>query len=414
MAWAYIAAALVLGFLVPRIHAGPGVWVNRALGKDQLIAFLSSVASGMMAFTGIVFSLLFLLLQFGSTAYSPHLFPMLTRNRALTHAGGVFTGTFMYSLMALRAVGADEGATSDLTVWTAFVWLLGSVYMLLRLIGVFAALGVTDVLEMLGALGIREVDRLYKEEAHAKAPSTTSAAAPATGDTQQVVHRGKMEYLVGIDVPRLVALAREAGAVIRIPVGLGDSVAANTVVATVESVDGSGVIPHHKVLDAITLDRDRSVERCPKQALRLLVDIAIRALSAAMNDPTTAVHSIDQIETILVRLGSRDLDIGRVPDSSGVLRLDYDLPTWEEYLDLGVTEIQQYGANSVQVERRLAALFTMLHGTVRPAHRAAVERLSRERLTEVHRAFPDGLSRSRSEAPDRQGIGNTVVAAHIQ
>jgi uncharacterized membrane protein len=67
------------------------------VGKDQVIAFLSSVSSGMMAFTGIGFGLLFILLQFGSTAYTPHLVPILVRNRTLNHEGGVFTGTFVYS-----------------------------------------------------------------------------------------------------------------------------------------------------------------------------------------------------------------------------------------------------------------------------------------------------------------------------
>jgi uncharacterized membrane protein len=322
----------------------------------------------------------------------------------------------MYSLMALRAVGADDGSTTDLTVWMAFAWLIGSVYMLLRLIGVFASLGVTDDLEMLSELGTREIDRLYEEEQQHQPPRPSAdgghsqpTTAKGTVVTREIVHRDKLQYLVGLDIPRLVTLAREAGAVIRIPVGFGDSVATDSVIATVETVDGGRTVPDGKVLAAIIRDRDRSVERGPKQALRLLVDIAIRALSPSMNDPTTAVHALDQIETILLRLGSRDLDLGRVTDSAGALRLEYDLPTWEEYLDLGITEIQQYGADSVQIERRLAACFVLLHTNVRPAHRAAVDRLAKERTAIVHRLFPDGLSRKRCEQPDRQGIGNTKI-----
>jgi uncharacterized membrane protein len=123
----YLAAALLLGWTVPRLTEGPLARANPKLGDDEIIAFLSSVSSGMMAFTGIIFALLFILLQFGSTAYSLHVVPILTRNATLRHAVGVFTGTFVYSLMALHGVGAVDGGTPEVVVWVAFLWLLASV-----------------------------------------------------------------------------------------------------------------------------------------------------------------------------------------------------------------------------------------------------------------------------------------------
>ena len=105
---------------------------------------------------------------------------------------------------------------------------------------------------------------------------------------------------------------------------------------------------------------DRTFDQDPKYALRLLVDIAIKALSPAINDPTTAVQALDQIQDHLLRLGSRRLEIGTVRDSEGVLRLVVPHPTWEDFLRLGFDEIRFCGATSVQVMRRMRALINDL------------------------------------------------------
>jgi uncharacterized membrane protein len=88
-------------------------------------------------------------------------------------------------------------------------------------------------------------------------------------------------------------------------------------------------------------------------AIRLLVDIAIRALSPAVNDPTTAVQALDQIEDLLRRLGCRQLEAGYALDAAGKIRVIFPVPTWQDYLALAFDEIRQFGAASIQVDRRL-------------------------------------------------------------
>lgn len=86
------------------------------------------------------------------------------------------------------------------------------------------------------------------------------------------------------------------------------------------------------------------------------MDIAIRALSPAINDPTTAVQALDQIEDPLLRIGSRRLEIGVVRDREGALRVVISHPTWEDFLTLAFDEIRFRGATSLQVMRRMKAL----------------------------------------------------------
>jgi len=402
--WLYIASALVMGWFVPRVQEGRLGWVNPTLRPDQVIAFLSAVSTGMMTFTGIVFSLLFILMQFGSSAYSPHLVAALARNRVLVHAQGVFTGTFLYSLMALRGVGAAGGqGTTAFTNWAAFAWLLASVYLLVRLVGVFATLNIADVLDMLGDTGRREIERVYAQCASMDRPPVR----PAARATQVMIHGGRPQYVLGFDVNRFVRLARSADAVIRVPISVGDPLTTGTTVAVVE---GSGaLVPEEQLRKAIFLGRDRTVEYGPKHAIRLLVDIGIRALSPAVNDPTTAVHTLDEIEDLLVRLGRSQLEIGTVVDGTGVVRLVYSAPTFEEYVELGLAEIQQYGAAALQVERRIAAVLDHLRKSLPAARHPVVDRMDREREAIVKRAFEHAPLRFGAERCDRQGLGHTLA-----
>jgi len=410
-AWAYVVVALAMGYVIPRLELGTSRYVNPLLGKDVVIAFLSSVSSGMMAFTGIVFSLLFILLQFASTAYSPHIVTMLTRNRVLQHAGGVFTGTFLYSLMALRGAGTAHGTTTTVTIWVAFLWLLASIYLLLRLVGVFSSLAISNVLDMLGEQGDREITRVYgpySAEAETESAALRARAAATAGRTRQIVeHHGRPGYVLSIDDARLVEVARRAEAVVRVPVAVGDSITEGVVLARVE---GDADVPVDEVRAAFRFGNDRSYESGPKNSIRLLVDIAIRALSPAINDPTTAVHALDQIEALLARLGRSHLDVGVGRDATGAVRVvQGPSPGWEELLALGVTEIQQYGASSVQIARRLAALLEFLERTVPDGRKASVRKLMDTRGAVVRDSFGAPL-RDEADRVDRQGLGHPIRA----
>ena len=123
-------------------------------------------------------------------------------------------------------------------------------------------------------------------------------------------------------------------------------------------------LPEPALTRAIRLAASRTFEQDPKYAIRLLVDIAIRALSPAINDPTTAVQALDQIEDLLRRLGRRQLDAGYARDATGTIRVTFPMPTWEDYLALSFDEIRQFGATSVQVVRRLRSALVGLGETI--------------------------------------------------
>jgi uncharacterized membrane protein len=155
----------------------------------------------------------------------------------------------------------------------------------------------------------------------------------------------------------------------------------------------------------VQLGTDRTFEQDPKYAIRLLVDIAIRALSPAINDPTTAVQSLDQIEDLLLRMGQRDLDVGRVRAADGRLRLVMPVPTWNDLVVLALDEIRYCGATSVQVMRRMRALLEDLKEHVRPDRRPALEYYLARVDKGIRRDFEDADDQRDALEQDRQGLG---------
>jgi uncharacterized membrane protein len=134
-----ILTALVLGYAVPHVRDRWLPWMGSDVGRDQLISFLESLATGMMTFTGVVLTLLFVLLELGTSGYTPRIVSSWVKDPRIANATGVFTGTFVYALMALRGVGLVQGSRScALTIYVAFTWLLASLWMLTRLGNVFA------------------------------------------------------------------------------------------------------------------------------------------------------------------------------------------------------------------------------------------------------------------------------------
>ena len=147
------------------------------------------------------------------------------------------------------------------------------------------------------------------------------------------------------------------------------------------------------------------MEQDPAFAFRIVVDIASKALSPAINDPTTAVLAIDQLHHLLLNVGLRHLDEGVARDPSGSPRLVYQTPDWEDFVCLAVTEIRHFGGTSIQVARRLRAMLENLI-EVLPSERTAPLRAE---LTRLHRSagrcFPEPEDQALADESDLQGVG---------
>ena len=152
------------------------------------------------------------------------------------------------------------------------------------------------------------------------------------------------------------------------------------------------------------------MEQDPLFAFRILVDIALKALSPAINDPTTAVCAIDQVHRLLRAVGKRRLRGDVMTDGLGQPRVIYRTPNWEDFVHISCNEIRFCGANNTQIARRLRAMLENLIDTLAPHRRTALEQ-ERDRLDQVLKAYyPIPADLELASIPDSQGLGGSTAA----
>jgi uncharacterized membrane protein len=403
----YALGAIATGFTIPRTADVLLPKFVSTMSVGAAIGIYSAIASGMIALTGIVFSLAFVMSQFGATAYSPRLVLWIARDPVMSHALGIFTATFLYALTALAWVDRNSSGRVPLgSLWMVVLLLLASVAMLITLIHQIGKLQVNRILIFTGDQGREIISGLYP--GIEIPPDSDPCGIERMRPTQVLLHQGKPRIVQAVDVGRLVQLASQAGVAIEMVAAVGDSVLDSTPILRV--LDGSLPLRGEDLLEAIEFGDERTFEQDPKYAIRLLVDIAIRALSPAINDPTTTVQALDQIEDLLLRLGGRRLEIGVFRDHDAKLRVLIRFPSWEDFLRLAFDEIRLYGARSVQVMRRMKALVSEMI-SVLPEERHPALRYWQERLqSTIDSSFGDARDKLDASTEDRQGLGISVKA----
>lgn len=392
---ACVGLAIVLAEAVSDIDRVSDDLLDGVVNVDTARASLSAIASGMIVFTGFVFSTALLVVQFGSTAFSPRLIRVLRQDRVVKYALGLFTATFVYALWVLSDVGSERETFVPILSWLlAMVLLVASIGAFLLLIQrLVNRLRIACVASDVARRARAAIDALYPAGADLDARPVELAPGP---EDQVIRHSGPGGVIVAIDPRGLVRRAQAAGATIAMVPRVGDFVVDGAPLFVVRD----GRIPERRLLAAVAWGDERTIEQDPLFGFRVLVDIAIKALSPAVNDPTTAVQILDRLEELLRHLAPRRLGIGCVADRSGAVRFVHGTPEWEDYLDLAVTEIRGYGDRSVQVARRLRALLQDLRASVPEPRRAAVA----EQLRRLDASGPDRVA-------DRQGLGSERVGA---
>jgi uncharacterized membrane protein len=280
------------------------------------------------------------------------------------------------------------------------VWLLASIGAFVALIKRIAALQVSRMLAFTGDQGRKVIATLYaNDRPSSESEHETSVDSPPS---QVVAHRGRPRVVQAIDANVLLTLACAANARIDVAVAVGDTVMESTPLVRVHGRDS---IAERALTHAIHVGDQRTFEHDPQYALRLLVDIGIRALSPAINDPTTAVQALDEIGDLLLRLGRTSLDTGPLRDAAGVVRVTIPVPTWDDFLRLAFDEICAYGASSIQVMRRMNALLNALVRALPEPRRAALGYWQHRLEGAINRNFVDLDARRDALARDPQGIG---------
>ncbi|WP_405406627.1 DUF2254 domain-containing protein [Streptomyces sp. NBC_01104] len=361
---------------------------------------LSSIVGAMIALLGFVVTIGVLVIQQATGTLSPRYMRLWYRDRLQKTVLATFTGTFAFAFSLLRSIEANS--VPDFGVTLAGMAVAVSLLLLLIYLNRFTHnLRPVAIADLVGRMG----EDVFEHGAAAVRASAPHGGEAAVRDGRTTLVRATAGGAIqALHAGGLSALATRHDCVFTVPHLIGDYVPRGAVL--VEIRGGRSTPDDERVTDLIALGPERTIEQDPAFALRVLVDIAIRALSPAVNDPTTAVQVLNHIESFLTVIGQSPLP-GRyvLTGDDGRPRLVLRGRAWEDYLQLAVCEIRDYGATSVQVCRRLRALFDALLDSLPPTHHPAVLAEADLLRESLERAFPDAARRAVARTADSQGVG---------
>jgi uncharacterized membrane protein len=392
--------ALLAAPLLRRLDAATG-WTLFGFGAEGARAVLTGLVASVFTFVVFVFSILLVAVQIASANLSPRVIAGILAHRPVRVCLGLMVFTFVYGLAVL---GRIEATVPQLPVALVIASSLASIVAFLYLIDHLGRrLRPVSVLAEVGREGARVIESLYPQLLAQSARKPEAEPEREDRPPGQTVLSRASGVVLAFDVTGLVAEAEAADAVFELVPQVGDFVAQGDPLFRI--VGGRGARDEERIHQSLALGAERTIEQDPAFPFRIIVDIAAKALSPAINDPTTAVLGIDQIHHLLRSLGTRKLDTGRVSDRHGRSRLVYPTPDWEAFVHLAVTEIRHYGASSIQVVRRLRAMLEDLIAAL-PAERQPPLRSELERLQRAaERAFVDAEDRASAQHGDSQGLG---------
>ena len=375
---------------------------NSSVNPETARSVLSTMAAAM--FTCIVFvsSALLVAVQLASSQLSPRIIAMVFRDPVTRISLTVFVSAFTFSLAALVRIGDSVPPVTSVLAAHSCLASLGVFLYLIDHVG--KALRPSGALRSVGLLGRAVVESVYPQRLGNGNGAGTQTNVFPHGEAMQTVANPSDGVVLAFDSKGLVAIAERAECVIELVPQVGDFVAAGDPLFRV--LGSRAPWPAESLCDFVALGQERTPEQDPGFAFRIMVDIASKGLSPAINDPTTAVLAIDQIHHLLRTVGNRHLADGRVRDSAGRLRLVYRTPDWEDFVQLAVTEIRHFGGASIQVARRLRAMLENLIQSL-TSERAALLRVE---LALLHRSaerfFSEPEDRALADVSDFQGVGS--------
>lgn len=351
-------------------------------GPEGARAVLSAVAGSMITVAGLTFSMTMLTLQLASSQFGPRLLRSFMSDRGNQLVLGTFTSTFLYCLLVLRTVrGTEESSfVPHISVTFGVVLATLSLAVLIYFIHHIAnSIRIETVLDELARETQAAIDRLYPTQL-GQEPPPRDALAPAgllrelEADSNAVFIPGS-GYVQRLDETAVMRIATEHDLLVSVDAPPGRFVterdalvrAAPRARATDEVLD--------RLREAFVVGSDRTPTQDLHFSLRRFVEIAQRALSPGINDPTTALYCIDRLAQALCALAEREFPSPVRADEEGHLRVITPVSSLQEFACPALAAIARYGMNDADVVRQLVAATAQLGAKAGPGAREALRAL---------------------------------------
>lgn len=395
-----IPLALVVTRTLHRLDPWLG-WTFLDFGVTGAQTLLAAFVTATLSFIVFTFGSLLVAIQVASAQMTPRIIATtLLRDDVVKYTVGLFIFTLMFSLSAQNRMEKDAyqlvmlvAVLFGIVSFAAFFYLIDYASRLLRPISILAHVG---------GDGLSVIESVYPDPS--LGPDIRESESLNLGPPDGVVrHKGTSGIVLAANLALLMAQAERSDGIIEFVPEVGDFVAVDEPLFNLYG--GARSIDEETLRASVAFGSERTMDQDPTFAFRIVVDVALKALSPAINDPTTGVLAIDQLHRMLRMVGKRHLRTDEILDKSGHLRVFFRTPNWEDFVCLAFSEIRACGSNNLQIVRRSRAMIENLVQTL-PAHRhaALLRELSLlDREIERNFIYPEDLALA--HIADAQGLG---------
>jgi uncharacterized membrane protein len=334
-------------------------------GPEGARTLLATAAASMITVSGVVFSIAIVAMTLASIQFGPRILRNFMRDVGSQAVLGTFVATFLFCLLVLRAIpDRPDDPLPNISIGTAIVLVVASVAVLIYFIHHAAAIiQVGSILSTAARDLDANVDVLYPEQLGHGPAGTTNAATFVPPDletnSREIVARG-LGYVDAVDTRTLMHLAAADDLVIRLDVRPGSFVEPGVVVGRAWPVDRVDDHIARRLADCLLVSAQRTTRQDVEFAIQQLVQVAVRALSPAINDPWTAYMCLDRLGAALTRLAERDRPSRYRLDAAGRLRVIADAAGFDALASQALTEIRFAGRANLTVTVRLLETISLV------------------------------------------------------
>jgi uncharacterized membrane protein len=405
--WIVPLIALLLYVVIIRVVYAIDAWIVWMplfpWGVSGTQTVLETIVTLTLTFIVFTFGSLLVAIQIAGGQLTPRIIAAtLLCDNAIRFTVGLFIFTLLFAAGVLARLDttvphgvAGIAGLLGFGSLAAFLYLIDYAARLLRPV---------SIIWRVGEAGRAVIESVYPDPAEVSSASA-SPRWKLPPPAQIVDHHGRSAIILAVNLKALVAVAQKANVIIELVPRVGDFVATGD--PLFQLYGDAGRIDDRLLRGLVAFGPERTMEQDSTFAFRIIVDIAIKALSKAINDPTTAVLAIDQLQRLLRVVGNRHLYGEEIKDGFGQLRVIFRTPDWEDFVKLTFSEIRLYGAENFQIARRLRAMIENLVQTLPEYHRPALrdELVLLDLALEKLYALPQDLALAR--IPDLQGLGGS-------
>jgi len=364
-----VALAVVMGVALPALDSAVDGELPENVGAflfsggpEAARSILQAISGSLITVTSLTFSLTVVTLQLASSQFSPRLLRTFTSDRFVHGTLALFLAAFAFALTVLRTV-RDEGSGNtafvpEISVTVAFALAIASVVGLVLFLAHLAReIRVETMMRRVNLETQETIDRVFADDRPTQGPGPVPASRAVP------INSYSSGFLTSVDKDALLRTVTTCGAVVRLDLPPGSSLVVGVPFATAWALD-KGTALGEEARETLTQEVNAALatgfERTNVQdvgfGFRQLVDVAVRALSPGINDPTTAVHVIGHLSDLLCRLADKNPGAEHLTDDDGRIRVVLSLPTLRDLLDMAMDQPRKYGAADPAVADRLLGL----------------------------------------------------------